>query len=236
MKKSHVQVLLCLAFVFLLVYASCAKEPPVQNETSSPGTSASTTSAGTTSVNQTEQAATEPRAEQYVQFTPEGYLPYPVTTAVSAKDQEAIDWMRNYLQKNKSSFDLVAGEVLGLDNRTWSIGNHSGDGFVPNYQVVPNREWEALSTSAQQALEMMAADFHEKFAQDGDIEFGIGAVGHPREDGRRAVHFNWTIFGDDWEELARHLAYFPEGYANIRPDTPYIDFGDGWHFYCGVNL
>jgi len=232
MKKTFLHCI-TLALALALLLCACGIEPSALTEATT--TEAEQTEPATTQAEQTVGETQSEPDSTLAQFTPEGYLAYPVTTAVSARDQEAIDWMRLYLQKNKASFDLVTGEVLSLENPNWSIGNY-GDGFVPSYQEVPNREWEALSKSAQQALNTMDADFRKKFGQDGDICFQVGAVGFIHEDGRRAVHFSWIIFGDDWEELSRFLSYFPDGYANIRPDTPYVDFGDGWHFYSGVNL
>ena len=222
--------LLCTTFVLLFIHTSCAKELATQNETT--GISVTTNAA---SMTQTEQTASETYTELYsmlVSLTPEGHMPYPVTTAVSVRDQDAFDWMRLYLQKNKASFDLISEEVLNSNDPHWSLLTNHGDGFSPDYLEVTNKNWEALSKFTQQALDTIDADFREKFSQDDDISFSVSAVGI-REDGRRGIHFSWTIFGEDEEELSRLLSYFPDGYANIRPDTPYVDFGDGWYFYSG---
>jgi hypothetical protein len=210
MKKLFI---LSLVIILALACASCAKPMEPISETSSED--AMTIEQSTLTV--TEQASTTIYPYPTAPTTPEGFMPYPVTTAVSAKDQEAIDWMRLYLQNNKASFDLVAEEMLSFNNPLWSL--------------LTNRK--ALSKSAQQALDTLDADFRKKFGQD--IDLYIGAGGTIREDGRRAVHFSCITFGENWEELSRLLSYFPDGYAGFRDDTPYVDFGDGWYFYSGEN-
>jgi hypothetical protein len=141
--------------------------------------------------------------------------------------------MRNYLQKNKGAFDSIAKEVLGLANPYWSLHNY-GNGFIPSYQVVPNRNWEALSKSTQHRLEVIDADFRKEFGQSSWTSI-MATGGMIREDGRRDLTFHLEHRGLGPEEtLAFLLSYFPDGVAGTRDDRPYVDFGDGWHFYCGV--
>jgi len=228
MKKNYALALLCMTLVFLFIYASCARGPADPDETNSVSVS---TNAALES--QTEQTANETEFDSMlVSLTPEGYMPYPVTTAVAEKDLKATDWMKSYLQKNKAAFDLITAEILEIQNYHWGVSN-SGNGFVRN-PAIPDPNWTMLSQDTRHSIEAIDADFRKEFGPD--VSVSVACNGVPRDDGRRAVHFSCIILGDDWEELHRLLSYFPDGYANIRPDTPYVDFGDGWYFYSGINL
>lgn len=152
------------------------------------------------------------------------FSPYPVTTAISPKIQQVTDWAKSYLQNHSATLSLVAEEVLKLENPHWVIQN-SADGFSPNGRVVPDEDWMALSTLAQQTIEAVDSDWRNEFGQD--IRLGIDCGGITRNDGRRALNFSLQKFN-----LLVLLSYFPDGYAGIREDTPYVDFGDGWYFYC----
>jgi len=219
MKKNYVIALLCI--IMALLCASCASSS-VEDTQSLDSNACSVAML-------TSEQTTLTTTEVSHSFS---FMPYPETTAVAEKDQIATDWMRSYLHKNKAAFNLIIAEILEMQNYHWGVRN-SGDGFVRN-PAIPDPNWVILSQDTQRSIEAIDADFRKEFGPD--VSVSVGCNGVPRDDGRRAVHFSCIIFGDDWEELHRLLSYFPDGYANIRPDTPYVDFGDRWHFYSGVNL
>jgi hypothetical protein len=136
--------------------------------------------------------------------------------------QAATDWVRSYFRKNKAAFDLIAKEVLSLKNPHWSLRN-TGNGFSPDYLEVTIEDWEALSQSTQRSIEAIDADFRKEF---GKIEMFMGCEGRMREDGRRAFHIVIS------PGIFIRLSYFPDGYADERSDTPFVEFGDKWYFYC----
>lgn len=147
------------------------------------------------------------------------FMPYPETTAISIKIQKTTNWVKNYLLINKASFDSVAKELLGNGDPYWSASNSSG-GFAPFTQDLPKM--------IQQYLETINVDFCKELGQDLSISLDTG--GYIREDKRRSFNLHFET-----RDLTLNgiLSYFPDGYAGIREDTPYVDFGDGWYFYCG---
>jgi len=210
MKKWTCVVLLYLMIGFALT--SCGIPKPRANDKTDTvlpsGSISATAEPGTTLI--TEQNSHE-------------LLPYPMTTAVSTKDQKATDWMRNYLQKNKTAFDLIANEALLLEE--WSISIIE-DNSLSSYRVVPKKDWEAMSQTAKDSIEAIGADFRKEFGQD----IIIGVSSGVRDNGRRTFGFSFEVPD---QPLFVLLSFFPDGYAYFRDDTPYVDFGDGWYFYCG---
>lgn len=215
MKKICYPVVLCVTLALMLLCSSCAEAP--MGEIKANNQNALVDGQTTLADEQSTQIELWPT-------TPEGYLAYPVTTAVSVKDQKATDWTKNYLKKHKATFDLVAQEVLALGD--WGINNY-GDGFSPN-PTIPNQEWAALSQSTQSGLETIDADFREEFGED--IIVGVTCVNVAKNEGRKSFNF---FFEESDIPLSLLLSYFSEGYAGFRNDTPYVGFGDGWYFYCG---
>jgi len=157
------------------------------------------------------------------------YMPYPVTTAVAEKHQKATDWTRSYLQNNKAAFVLIIEEILGLQDYLWGVSSY-GNGFLRN-PAIPDPNWIVLSHDTQRSIEAIDADFRKEFGQD--ISVGVDCNGVPRDDGRRAVNFFMNQPAETPGSVSVLLSYFPDGYAGVREDTPYVDFGDGWHCYCG---
>jgi len=216
MKKNYVLALLCMA----LLFASCASSSV--NEAQSLESNACDAAMLTS-----EQAALTT-----IGPVVHSYMPYPETTAVIEKHQKAIDWTRSYLQNNKTAFDLIVTEILGLQDYLWSISNY-GTGFVRN-PAIPDPNWIILSQDVQRRIEAIDADFRNEFGQD--INVGVDCNGVPRDDGKRAVNFfmNQPEPTDPSDQIVCILlSYFPDGYAGVREDTPYVDFGDGWFCYTG---
>ena len=138
MKKFLVTALVLVLAISLL--AACGGNGTPDNSTP---TTAAITTAESSSV-PTTPVETETQTEFYPTglTTPEGYQPYPVTTAVSARDQEVTDWARRYLANNKLAIDAIVEEILALDNYLWGVSNNGdGDGFIRNPNI-PDEEWE----------------------------------------------------------------------------------------------
>ena len=213
MKKRISLALLCISLVVIFLCISCAKPTENNRETTRESTTTTSMSSTLTTV------CTAPTYET-VQLTPEGLLPYPVTTAISARVQKATDWTRDYLHKNKADFDLITSEILMLGESSWNVAN-GRNGFPTE-----STTWNMLSETAQHSLERIDADFRNEFDQDSHVNVGFS---DSREDGKRRLSF--YLETSDFTFLI-HLSYFPDGYAPFREDAPYVDFGDGWYFYA----
>ena len=160
---------LVLAIVLILCLVACGNN---QSETPEDTTTSHTTdTTAASSTMPTAPVVSETQTEFYPTglTTPEGYLPYPVTTAISARDQEVTDWVRRYLAQNKNTIDMIVEEILALDDYLWGVSNPGdGNGFIRNPNI-PDKDWGQLSKQTQRRIEAIDADFRKMLLQHSDL-------------------------------------------------------------------